>query len=87
MGAIGARSRSPWSRLGIQSKLSSTADINLILKGEWSLLYENGKEEQPRGWGLPEGTAGNKHGESKKGGSMGVKSGVCLRRCCEMAGE
>lgn len=45
------------------------------------------KRNSPGGWGLPEGTAGNKHGESKKGGSMGVKSGVCLRRCCEMAGE
>lgn len=51
MGATGAQSRSPWSRLGVQSRLSSTADINLILKGEWSQLYENEKEERPRGAG------------------------------------
>ena len=45
------------------------------------------KRNSPGGRALPEGPEGNKHGESKKGGSRGVKSGICLRRCCEMPGE
>lgn len=85
MGAIGARGRSPW--VGLEFRVSFLlCGSSLILKGEWSLLYENGKGTA-QGMGIARRNSGNKHGESKKGGSMGVKSGVCLRRCCEMAGE